>query len=144
MTGDLYINGKDAWTTWGVNMGDGFMDTIDAPLEMKSYIEDESRLENGKRIVTVNPKVASREVTLGFTITGNSESDYRAKKKSFLTELQKGVFTINVPVLGNETYKMVYTGKNVSYGMNMARTFGIIKMKATEPNPADRGSESDL
>lgn len=48
------------------------------------------------------------------------------------------MFTINVPALGSESYKMIYTGKNVSYGMNMARTFGHFTMKVTEPNPADR------
>ena len=138
MTGELYINGKDAWTTWGVNMGNGFMDALDAPLEMKAYIEDESRMENGKRVVTGSQTVASRDITLAFTIKGNSENDYRTKKKAFLTELQKGMFTINVPVLGNESYKMIYTGKNVSYGMNIARTFGHFTMKVTEPNPADR------
>ena len=141
MTGELFINGKDAWTTWGVNMGDGFLDALDAPLEMKEYIEDESRLEDGKRIITDNPKIASREVTLGFTIAGISESDYRTKKKAFQSELQKGEFTINVPVLGAEVYKMVYTGKSVSYGMNIARTFGHFTMKATEPNPSDRSTE---
>ena len=44
MTGELYINGKDAWTSWGVSMGDGFLDALDAPLQMKDYIESESRL----------------------------------------------------------------------------------------------------
>ena len=68
MTGELYINGKDAWVTWGVNMGDGFLDALDAPLQMKDYIEDESRLEHGKRMITANAKVDSREITLGFTI----------------------------------------------------------------------------
>lgn len=29
MTGDLIINGKDAFSTWGVRMGDGFLDAID-------------------------------------------------------------------------------------------------------------------
>lgn len=138
MIGELFINGKDAWTTWGVNMGGGFLDTLDAPLEMKEYIEDESRLEHGKRVITDNPKIASREITLSFTITGNSESDYRTKKKAFQAELQKGEFTINVPVLGTEVYKMVYTGKSVSYGMNIARTFGHFSMKVVEPNPMDR------
>lgn len=138
MTGELYINDKDAWETWGVNMGDGFLDAIDAPLTMKDYIEDESRLEDGIRIDTSDPKVSSREITLGFTITGASKSDYRSKKSEFLKELQKGTFTINVPALGSQVYKMVYTGKSISYGMNISRTFGHFTMKATEPNPADR------
>ena len=70
MTGDLFINGKDAWSTWGVRMGDGFLDAIDGFNQMKDYIEDESRLEHGKRIITENAKVASREITLQFTIEG--------------------------------------------------------------------------
>lgn len=139
MTGELYINGKDAWTTWGVNMGEGFLDSLDAPLQMKDYIENESRLEHGKRMITANAKVDSREITLGFTIMGTSTNDYRSKKKAFLDELQKGAFTIKVPELGEDVvYKMVYTGKSISYGVNIARTFGHFTMKAVEPNPADR------
>ena len=81
MTGELFINNKDAWVTWGVNMADGFIDVIGAPLPMKDYIENESRLEHGKRVITDNAKIDSREITLGFTITGTSESDYRQKKR---------------------------------------------------------------
>ena len=138
MTGELYINGKDAWVTWGVNMGDGFLDALDAPLQMKEYIENESRLEHGKRMITANAKVDSREITLGFTIMGASESDYRAKRKAFLSELQAGAFTVNVPKLGADLYKLVYTGRSISYGLSADRTFGHFTMKATEPNPADR------
>lgn len=138
MTGELYINGKDAWVTWGVNMGDGFLDALDAPLQMKEYIENESRLEHGKRMITANAKVDSREITLGFTIMGTSESDYRTKRKAFLSELQAGAFTVKVPILGADVYKLVYTGRSISYGLSSDRTFGHFTMKATEPNPADR------
>lgn len=138
MTGELYINGKDAWNTWGVNMGEGFLDAIDAPLQMKSYIQDESRLEDGVRIDTSSPKVASRDITLGFTIMGSSESDYRSKKAAFQAELQKGAFTVKVPSLSSETFNLVYTGKSISYGLSRRRDFGHFTMKCTEPNPADR------
>lgn len=138
MTGELYINEKDAWTTWGVNMGEGFLDAIDAPLPMKEYVEDESRLEDGIRIDTGNPKVDSREITLGFTIMGSSDTDYRSKKAAFQTELQKGAFTIRIPDLGTQKYRMVYTGKSISYGLSRRRDFGHFTMKCTEPNPADR------
>lgn len=113
MNGDLIINGKDAWTTWGVRMGNGFLDSIDGFNEMKNYIENESRLEHGKRVITDNAKVASREITLQFTIEGSSESDYRTKKKFFQKELEKGAVNIKVPTLGNEVYKLVYLGKRV-------------------------------
>lgn len=138
MTGDLYINGKDAWDTWGVRMGDGFLDAIDGFNQMKDYIENESRLEHGKRVITDNARVDSREITLQFTIEGDSESDYRTKKKAFQTELEKGAVSIKIPVLGSEVYKLIYLGKSVSYGLSFDRRFGKVSSKFEEPNPADR------
>lgn len=138
MKGELFINEKDAWTTWGVNMGEGFLDTLDAPLPMKDYIENDSRLEHGKRMLTTDARVDSRELTLEFTIMGNDQADYRNKRKTFLSELQQGAFTLSVPALGEEVYHLVYTGKNISYDISLDRTFGRMSSKFTEPNPADR------
>lgn len=138
MTGQLFINNKDAFTTWGVRMGSGFLDALDGFLPMKDYIENDSRLEHGKRMITTNAKVASRDITLEFTIEGNSETDYRTKKRAFQQELQAGAFTIKVPVLGTDVYHLVYTGKSTSYGLSISRNFGRISAKFTEPNPAYR------
>ena len=138
MTGDLLINGKDAFSTWGVRMGDGFLDAIDGFNEMKDYIENESRLEHGKRVIIDNAKVDSREVTLQFTIEGSSESDYRTKKKAFQLELEKGAVNIKVPALGDEIYKLIYLGKSISYGMSSDRCFAKVSSKFEEPNPTDR------
>ncbi|WP_298109390.1 hypothetical protein [uncultured Bacteroides sp.] len=138
MTGDLFINGKDAFTTWGVRMGDGFLDAIEGFNQMKDYIENESRLEHGKRVITDNAKVDSREITLQFTIEGSSENDYRTKKKSFQVELEKGAVNIKVPTLGSEVYKLVYLGKSLSYGLSPDRCFGKVSSKFCEPNPMDR------
>lgn len=138
MTGELYINEKDAWTTWGVNMGEGFLDALDAPLPMKDYIENESRLEHGKRMITDNARVDSRDVTLDFTITGISPSDYQTKKNALRTEFQKGAVDIKVPALNSEVYHLVYTGKGISYGLSQDRCFGHLSSKFTEPNPMSR------
>lgn len=138
MTGDLIINGKDAFSTWGVRMGDGFLDAIDGFNQMKDYIENESRLEHGKRIITDNARVDSREITLQFTIEGSSESDYRSKKKAFQTELEKGAVSIKIPALGSEVYKLVYLGKSISYGLSLDRCFGKVSSKFEEPNPTER------
>lgn len=138
MTGDLFINGKDAFSTWGVRMGDAFLDSIDGFNQMKDYIENESRLEHGKRVITDNAKVDSREITLQFTIEGRSESDYRMKKKAFQTELEKGTVNIKIPALGSEIYKLIYLGKSLSYGLSYDRCFGKVSSKFCEPNPMDR------
>ena len=107
MTGELYINGKDAWLEWGVNMGYSFLDTLDSFPTMKGYVENDSRLEHGKRILLSNPRVASREITLHFTIKGKDETDFRTKRKAFETELISGIVALKVPVLGADVYKLV-------------------------------------
>lgn len=94
---ELLINGENAYTTWGVRMGEGFLDAIGASAPMKDFIENKSRLEHGKRVIINNPKVDEREITLSFTIEGNSQSDYQAKKKAFFDELYKGVVDIQIP-----------------------------------------------
>lgn len=138
MTGELYINGKDAWTEWGVNMGEGFLDAIDGFAPMKDYIENDSRLEHGKRVLVVDPKVASREVTLHFTIRGMSQTDFRAKRIAFEEELRKGRVEVKVPELGEQVYHLIYLGKSVTYGLNISRTFSTLSAKFDEPNPMER------
>lgn len=138
MTGELFINNKDAWTTWGVRMGDGFLDALDTMAPMKDYIENSSRAKNGKQVLTTYAKVDSRQITLTFTIEGQSETDYRVKKKSFETELQKGFLTIKVPDLSDDTYKLIYTGQNISYALSLTRRFSKFSAKFEEPDPTDR------
>lgn len=138
MKGDLYINGKDAWSTWGVNMGDGFLDAIDGFAPMKDYIENDSRIEDGKRVIAVYPKVASREMTLRFTIQGENEAVFRANRKAFEEELRKGKVDILIPVLGDDVFHLFYLGKSVSYALNVNRNFCTVSSKFEEPNPTDR------
>lgn len=135
---ELIINGKDALTTWGVRMGNGFIDALDTPLTMKEYIENESRAEHGKRVLVVEPRISSRSVTLPFTIEGNSQSDYQTKKKSFESELYKGSIIIQIPDNSNDVFKLVYKGQCASYGQNKNRNFGKFNAKFEEPNPTDR------
>lgn len=138
MKGELYINGYDAWEAWGVSMGEGFIEAIDSPSSLKSFIYSESRLENGRRVDVSNPRMASRELTLGFTITGASKEDHRDKKASFLEMLQRGTFDVRIPALGKEVYHLVYSGKSVSYGCSKTGCFSHFNTKVEEPNPANR------
>ena len=135
---DLLINTQDAYTTWGVRMGDGFLDVLGASSPMKEFIENKSRLEHGKRVIINDPKIDEREITLSFTIEGNSQSDYQAKKKAFFEELYKGVVDIQVPANSNEIYHLIYLGKSVAYAQSLDHTFGKISAKFNEPNPANR------
>lgn len=138
MKNDLLINGKDAYAFLGVRMGEGFLDVLGASSPMKEFIENKSRLEHGKRVIINDPKIDEREITLSFTIEGNSQSDYQAKKKAFFEELYKGVVDIQVPANSNEIYHLIYLGKSVAYAQSLDQTFGKISAKFNEPNPANR------
>ena len=119
-------------------MGEGFLDVLGASSPMKEFIENKSRLEHGKRVIINDPKIDEREITLSFTIEGNSQSDYQAKKKAFFEELYKGVVDIQVPANSNEIYHLIYLGKSVAYAQSLDHTFGKISAKFNEPNPAHR------
>lgn len=136
---DLLINTQDAYTTWGVRMGEGFLDVLGASSPMKEFIENKSRLEHGKRVIINDSKIDEREITLSFTIEGNSQSDYQAKKKAFFEELYKGVVDIQVPANSNEIYHLIYLGKSVAYAQSLDHTFGKISAKFNEPNPSPEG-----
>lgn len=138
MKNELIINGKDAYTTWGVRMGDKFLDTIGASSPLKEFIENKSRLEHGKSMIVNDPKLDERDITLSFTIEGSSQSDYQSKKKAFFDELYKGAVDIKIPANSNEIYHLIYLGKSVIYAQSLDRTFGKCSMKFCEPNPANR------
>ena len=97
-------------------------------------------MEHGKRIVVGSPKISSREVTLPFTIEGETQEDYQSKKKSFEKVLYSGVVKIQVPSISSDVFTLVYKGKCSSYGQNKLRTFGKFSAKFEEPNPSDRGN----
>lgn len=141
MKNELIINGKDAFLEWGVRMGDNFLDAIGGEAPMKEFIENKSRLEHGKRVITTNPKLDERELTLAFTIEGSTRSDYQAKKKAFYEELRKVEITIQVPKNSDEVYHLLYTGKSFSYTQSLDRKFGRINCKFCEYNPSNRVAE---
>lgn len=138
MKGDLIVNRKDAFTTWGIRMGEGFLDALGSSVPMKEFIVNKSRLEHGKRVITTTPKVDERELTLSFTIEGVTASDYQEKKKAFFEELYKGVIDIQVPLVSSEIYHLIYLGKNITYAQSLDRTFGKVSAKFSEPNPDNR------
>lgn len=136
MKEDFTINGKPAYATFGVRLGSGCIDAIEAPLELKDVIENEDRRENGVRQI-VRTTFKKRTVTLKFRIHGTTTSEYLAHKKAFETELYGGIHKIQITDR-TEYYHLVYTGKSVSYNHSYNGKFGEVTMQFIEPNPANR------
>lgn len=137
MLGDLYINGNDAWGTYRVAMGEGFIQTLLTPAGNKDFIENESRLENGKRVVFNNPKVASRDLTLTFNIHGDTQEEYMLNYKAFVAVLQQGKVVLRVPDL-DMTFTLVHK-RSSSFALDRKRLNSRLSVKFEEPDPTSRG-----
>ena len=100
--------------------------------------ENKSRLEHGKQVLMDNPKLDERELTLVFTVEGDSPADYQAKRTAFYEELYKGKIDIQIPENSSDIYHLLYLGKSVAYAQSLDRTFGKISAKFCEYNPSNR------
>ena len=79
---ELIINGKDAFTEWGIRMGDGFLDTLNGYFPMKEYITNNDRTQDGVQYVGT-PKVNERSLTLNFTMEWKSHTNLTHPGKYF-------------------------------------------------------------
>lgn len=137
MTGDLLINNNDAYTNYGVSMGDKFIDTIEAPLELKPFIENESRLNHGKTVIVSNVKYAAREITLNFHIKATDLSTLQTKKAAFLAVLYAGNLTIKIKDR-SEVYHLRYIGKNAAFALSKSGRSCKLSARFSEDNPSNR------
>ena len=137
MLRDLYTNGNDAWGTYRVAMGEGFIQTLLTPAGNKDFIENESRLENGKRVVFNNPKVASRDLTLTFNIHGDTQEEYMLHYTAFVAVLQQGKVVLRGPGL-DMTFTLVHKSSS-SFALDRNRLNSRLSVKFEEPDPTSRG-----
>ena len=54
---ELIINGREALKEWGVRMGDNFLDVLGAPVPLKEFIENKSRM--GNKFLWITPSLMS-------------------------------------------------------------------------------------
>jgi len=134
--GDLYINGKDAYSTWGITLDTSGLSALMTPAPMKEIISNSSRLEHGKRVLNVNPKKDARDVTLTFNIEAYSESNFMSRYASFCSELETGSLIIRTRYQSSVYYRMNYI--SCSQFSEFRRGVGKFVLKLNEPNPDNR------
>lgn len=137
MKNELLINGKDAWETYGIRMGSGFINALEADADNKEYITNSVDTEHGTRILPIRPKKSSRTVTLEFVIIGKDHTDFIAKLRAFDELMDNGFVTLQVSQWSDYVYRLYCARKSTSYSHGMC----ICKksLKFTEPNPTNRG-----
>lgn len=137
MKGQLFINGKDAYSTWGVFLEDGSRNKLILGVPLKQFIENKSRLENGKRVLYSNPRQDERDIELVFCFVkpGNFVDNYQ----SFLNEMYKG--EVNLRYVGhgvNSTFRLTYLNCR---SLNSVQYAGKLSVRFNEPNPSNRAND---
>lgn len=138
-TNELLINGKDAWNTYRVKMGSGFLNSLEADADNKDYITNAVRTEDGTRVIPIRPKKAERNVTLEFVVIGTDHADYNERMAAFDALMDNGFVTIQVPSSKDDIYRLFCTRKSTSYSRGNGGAIGKKSIKFVEYNPKNRG-----
>lgn len=137
MTGELFINGQDAWTTWGIKMDDTSLSALMTPPAVKEFPKNSSRLESGARYITINPKLKEREVTLSLQFVANNKSQFLSNYNAFCNSvLASGKIMIATKYQSGVTYFFIYNSctQYRQFMFNIAK----FSLRLTEYNPSNR------
>lgn len=134
--GELFINGKDAYIEWGLSIEHGGISALMTPPPNKELIENKSRNEHGKRVVSNQIKIDERDLNLPVHITAKTTDEFMEKYSKFCDELAKSKLDIMTKYRPNEVYKTNYISctQFSQFRQQMAK----FTLKLNEPNPYDR------
>lgn len=134
--GELYINDKDAYITWGISMDTTSLSSLMTPPPNKEYIENKSRLEHGKRAFNHNPRIDERNIILTFNLTAKTEEQFFSRYSKFCEELATGFLNIKTKYQPDVIYRTIYI--SCSQFTQFMRGIGKFSLKLNEPNPSNR------
>lgn len=137
MIGELTINGKDAFTEWGISLDETALSALMMPAPNKPLIENKSRLEHGKSVITDNLRFDERNITLQINLTASNKNQFFTRYNSFCAELAKGVLEIKTKYQPGVVYKTIY--QSCSQFSQFMQGIGKFSLKLCEPDPSDRG-----
>lgn len=134
--GELYINDKDAYITWGISMDTTSLSSLMTPSPNKEFIENKSRLEHGKRTFNSCPRIDERNIILTFNLTAKTEEQFFSRYSKFCEELATGFLNIKTKYQPDVIYRTIYI--SCSQFTQFMRGIGKFSLKLNEPNPSNR------
>lgn len=141
MRGELFINGQDAWTTWGIKMDDSSLSALMTPPAIKDFPKNSSRLESGSRYIVINPQYKEREVTLSLQFVANTKAQFLTNYNAFCQNvLATGKISIHTKYQSGVNYNFIYN----SCTQYRQFLFKVAKfsLRLTEYNPSSRDSDN--
>lgn len=134
MRGEVYINGLDAWSYYGVVLDEGSEEALLLPSPLKTFTSNDMRSHHGKQVFTNNPRLKDRTVSLTFCFLW--AEDYMEKYNRFVDMLQQGIVVLSTKIMGTKmTFNLVYNSCRKYTSIQYA---GKLIVNFEEPNPANR------
>lgn len=141
LKGQLLINGKDAYLTWGIFMEGTALSTLMTPAPCKEFISNSYRSKDGKRVIKHNPRLDEREMTVAFNMSAKDEDTFLANYAKFCEDiLATGEIILHTSFQPNVWYRCVYLSCTQFSQFN--RELASFSLKLNEPDPSDRGEIS--
>lgn len=141
MVGEVFINGKDAQTNYGVSFGSDSFTTLLTPAPVKAYIENKSALSHGKQVLNdedMPPKLDERDIQLTFFLRAKNMEQFLARYAAFTAVMQAGRVNIRTKYQPTVTYRCNYIScaQFTQFNGRLAK----FVLKLNEPNPNNRST----
>lgn len=141
-TGELRLNGKDAFATYGLFMTAAGLSALRAPRTPKEPIAGECRLEHGRRVIMpvdvdgTGQLFGSREFGMEVCMSSRTAAEHEVRRDRLERDLAAGWVEVTTVHSPGTVYRCRYAGTSsyTEYGGRAAR----FVLKFEEPNPADR------
>lgn len=141
LKGQLYINGNDAYLTWGIFLDETALSALMTPAPNKEFISNKYRSKDGKSVIKHNPRLDEREITLPFNMTAKDSDTFLMNYARFCEEvLAKGELVIHTRFQPNVWYRCIYL--SCTQFSQCIREMAKFSLKLNEPDPSDRGKTS--
>lgn len=141
LKGQLYINGKDAYLTWGIFLDETALSALMTPAPNKEFISNKYRSKDGKSVIKHNPRLDEREITLPFNMTAKDSDTFLTNYARFCEEvLARGELVISTRFQPNVWYRCIYL--SCTQFSQCIREMAKFSLKLNEPDPSDRGETS--
>jgi hypothetical protein len=134
--GELKINGKDAFTEWGISMDTSSLSALMTPAPLKDLVKNSSNTQHGSRPVSTDMYTDERTLSLTINLTAKNEDEFFSRYLSFCDELYKGKLNIETKYQPGVIYKTYY--QSCSQFTQFMRGIASYSLKLLESNCKDR------
>lgn len=135
ITGQAFINGNDAYSTYGVVFTPEAINNIKMPYSFKDRIKNESRQEHGTRYINHDLKVKERSIMIEIHLIASKSIPLNTRYNNLVALFDNE--TINIE-LGSERgviYHFIYD--SCTQFAQVGNTAKFV-LKLIEPNPKNR------